>query len=105
LILREIIASDIQLPKEQLLDETSQKLRKSVPLKQRSRIGYHGLPQGASISPFLANVALEDTLFLMNPRFVQYADDGLFYGDNPINLKPNHKMKVANIELNESKSH
>jgi len=52
----------------------------------------------------MANVTLEDTLFTMNPGFVQYADDGLFYGDGPINLEIPKSMVKANIEMNESKS-
>jgi len=41
-----------------------------------------GVPQGGALSPFLSLLALEKTIFKSAPA-VMYADDGLFYGDNP----------------------
>jgi hypothetical protein len=51
------------------------------PLLRRDVFGF---PQGAPISCFLSIVALEKSLYTLWPNFVQYADDGLFYGDDKL---------------------
>jgi len=70
-------ASYARLPKTQLVNETAQKLKMSVPESQWWRADSIGFPQGAPTSPFLSILALEKTLFQIWEDFVQYADDGL----------------------------
>jgi len=67
-----------------------------------------GVPQGASTSPFLANLALEEGLMNRRARCLQYADDGLFYGgvmgDKTFPKGENEDMRRANLEFNKDKS-
>lgn len=43
---------------------------------------YQGVGQGTATGPFLAAVALENSLFAMGNQMVQYADDGVIYGES-----------------------
>jgi len=45
------------------------------------RIKQKGVPQGAPTSPFLSNISLNDSLLAIWKEIVQYADDGLAYGE------------------------
>jgi hypothetical protein len=66
------------------------------------------VPQGASTSPFLANLALEEGLMNRRARCLQYADDGIFYGgtlgDKTFPKGENEDMRRASIEFNKDKS-
>lgn len=74
------------------------------PLSYMYRV--RGVPQGAPTSPFLGNIALEGPILGRGLDAIQYADDGLYYGDlgdTPI-ITPNSGMVTANIYFNLQKS-
>lgn len=103
---RYISASAPVLPTEHKVDETKAQIRASVPRSVYESNDAQGFPQGSPLSPILSIIGLEDTLFKLFPRFVQYADDGLAYGSTPKGQKlenrlisENQEMKVAGIEF------
>lgn len=49
------------------------------PLSYMYRV--RGVPQGAPTSPFLGNIALDGPILSRGLDAIQYADDGLYYGD------------------------
>jgi hypothetical protein len=75
-------------PTLQDVDETDESAAHYRAANDGLEAGFHseqGVPQGAPTSPFLASLALENSLFALGNGCVQYADDGIFYGDK-INL-------------------
>lgn len=72
-------------------------------------IGYttrlRGIPQGASTSPLLATLTLENAIMDRGVKTVMYADDGLYYGDidQPL-ITPNSGILEANIHFNLEKT-
>jgi len=74
------------------------------PLSYMYRV--RGVPQGAPTSPFLAAIALDEPILGRGIDAVQYADDGVYYGDlkdTPL-ITPNSGIVSANIHFNLAKS-
>jgi len=93
-----------------LIHKKSYKEIVEMPLPYSSLYQVRGLPQGSPTSPFLSCLVLRE--FILRFPNVQYADDGLYYGDlldeegntrNPI-ITPNTDMVKSNIYFNLDKS-
>lgn len=125
-LVRKLAASAVTLPKELRLQEDRQFLKGAggvIPMSvaYRADVSGHewsvseyddpvGFPQGAAFSPFLSIIALERSLYDLNPGLVQYADDGIFYGDGPLCLDPREKDRdweflAAGLQFSAAKSH
>jgi hypothetical protein len=125
-LVRKLAASAVTLPKKRLINEDRAILKGAggvIPMSTAIRADLAGIdwstseyddpigfPQGAPFSPFLSIIALERSLYDLNPGLVQYADDGIFYGDGPLCLEPKDvdrdwEFKVAGLEFNWEKSH
>lgn len=61
---------------------------------------FEGVPQGAPTSPLLSILALKE--FLSQQESVSYADDGIFFGDRPFEIKDDTENGII---LNKEKSH
>jgi len=81
-------------------------IRKSV-VAQNPKYGnyefYRGVPQGSPLSPLLASIVLHANL-LRNVNLIQYADDGILYGDSESIRSALNFPKASGIEVNWEKS-
>jgi len=59
-----------------------------------------GVPQGCNLSPLLSLIPLR-YYFLVQQESVSYADDGLFFGNEPFDIIDD---EFIGVELNKKKS-
>lgn len=69
-----------------------------------------GLPQGAPTSPFFSNIAinsavLPDEVSGKGVKKLEYADDGLLYGDKAFTVRQTDRMRKAGIYFAHEKCH
>lgn len=65
----------------------------------------HGVPQGSPTSPFLSILALDAAMKVVEgTNKLEYADDGILYGETPLQFPRSITMQEANIRMAPEKS-